>query len=674
MPRDLPLSNGTLLVAFDCDYRPRDVYFPHVGSENHTAGKPMRLGVWADGRFAWVDKQGWELSLDYLPDTLVTDVRAHNADLGLTLECNDAVDFHTNAFVRRITVHNHEARQRDVRLFFSHDFNIFGNSIADTAYYDPDTFSIIHYKGERWFLISGCDQRSCGIDQFATGKKEFNGAEGTWRDAEDGELQGNPVSQGSVDSTVALWLDVPAGGSGTAHYWMVAGQSYREVADLHRLVSSKTPQTLIDRTEDYWRLWVNKEELQFCGLPDECARLFKRSMLVIRTQIDQDGGVLAANDSDITHHSSDTYSYVWPRDGAMVASALREAGYHHLCEGFFNFCGRVVEREGYLLHKYTPEGMLASTWHPRYVQGHRQLPIQEDETALVIWALWRHFDTFRDIEFVKPLYRRLVIRGAEFLESYRNPDTGLPRPSWDLWEERWGVHSFTCGAVYGGLAGAAGFAAAFGESDLSERFTAAADGIREAMGQHLYHAQARRFARAAYETPEGLTLDMTLDSSLTGLYEFGAFAPDDERVVATLEAVRAGLRVQTEVGGIARYENDQYQRPDGTPASIPGNPWFVSTLGLAAWDIARAQTREDLEAVVPVLKWVADRALPSGVLAEQLNPLTGEALSVSPLTWSHSAYVKTVMDWVLALRRFEVCDACGAPLSAVRRAGRAELR
>jgi GH15 family glucan-1,4-alpha-glucosidase len=37
MPRDLPLSNGSLLVAFDLEYRIRDVYSPHVGMENHAA-------------------------------------------------------------------------------------------------------------------------------------------------------------------------------------------------------------------------------------------------------------------------------------------------------------------------------------------------------------------------------------------------------------------------------------------------------------------------------------------------------------------------------------------------------------------------------------------------------------------------------------------------------------
>ena len=33
MPKDLPISNGNLLLNFDADYRLRDIYFPHVGQE-----------------------------------------------------------------------------------------------------------------------------------------------------------------------------------------------------------------------------------------------------------------------------------------------------------------------------------------------------------------------------------------------------------------------------------------------------------------------------------------------------------------------------------------------------------------------------------------------------------------------------------------------------------------
>ena len=51
MPRDLPIANGNMLVAFDSSYRIRDFYYPHIGQENHTAAHYVRLGVWLDGQF-----------------------------------------------------------------------------------------------------------------------------------------------------------------------------------------------------------------------------------------------------------------------------------------------------------------------------------------------------------------------------------------------------------------------------------------------------------------------------------------------------------------------------------------------------------------------------------------------------------------------------------------------
>ena len=55
--------------------------------------------------------------------------------------------------------------------------------------------------------------------------------------------------------------------------------------------------------------------------------LFKRSLLILRTQIDSHGAIIAANDADIVRFASDTYSYMWPRDGALAAYALSLAGY-----------------------------------------------------------------------------------------------------------------------------------------------------------------------------------------------------------------------------------------------------------------------------------------------------------------------------------------------------------
>ena len=74
--------------------------------------------------------------------------------------------------------------------------------------------------------------------------------------------------------------------------------------------------------------------MNFFGLPEEVVDLYKRSLLIIRTQVDNRGGIVAGNDSDFSEvaHGFETYSYVWPRDGAYVANALDKAGYGNLSE------------------------------------------------------------------------------------------------------------------------------------------------------------------------------------------------------------------------------------------------------------------------------------------------------------------------------------------------------
>lgn len=219
------------------------------------------------------------------------------------------------------------------------------------------------------------------------GVKEAGCKEGTWRDAEDGELSGNAVAHGSVDSVAALHVQVPPGGAKTVWYWICVAEDLQGVTRLADLVRARHPSAFLERTDNYWVLWATKEGEDLSDLPHTIGHLYTRRLLVLRTQIDNGGAIIAANDFDITRFARDTYSYMWPRDGALVAAALIDAGYSELTRRFFNFCQQTMGDGGYLLHKYDADGSLASSWHPWYRDGRKELPVQEDETALVLWAL-----------------------------------------------------------------------------------------------------------------------------------------------------------------------------------------------------------------------------------------------------------------------------------------------
>ncbi len=680
MPRDIPVGNGHLLIAFDSDYQVRDVYFPHVGQENHAGWGPCRFGVFADGCLVWTSGAGWEKSLKYLPETLATDVELRHDQLDVRLRCNDAVDFNRNVFIKKIEVTNEADVEREVRVFFQQDLSMFGTKVGDTAYFDPRLQAVVHYRGDRYILASFCrpdpagGEDRHGVDQFATGTCGFRGAEGTWRDAEDGRLSGNPISQGAVDSTIGAGLVLAPGASGVLYYYLAAAFSRDDLRELHAVIKDRTPAMMLQRTIGYWRAWVNGPAYNFGNLPLAVQKLCKRSLLVIRSQIDNGGAVIAANDSDVLQFSRDTYSYMWPRDGALVSHALDLAGYPNITRRFYNLCREVLTDEGYLLHKYNPDGTPASSWHPWVVDGHERLPIQEDQTATVLWALWRHYFIYRDVEYVRPLYHPLICRAADFMDRYRDAATGLPLPSYDLWEERYGVHTYTVAAVYGGLAAARNFAQVFGDLRRAERYGQAAAEVRQAMARHLWSDTQKRFVRRLVPTDGGYEVDDTVDASLFAVFKFHAFEAADPRVQSTMDQVAQTLWVKTPVGGVARYENDTYHRVSTDRRGVPGNPWFACTIWLADYYIERSTSVDELKEAVPILEWAANHALPSGVLAEQVDPYTNRPLSVSPLTWSHGTFVMTLIKYLQKLEDLHRCPTCGRSVFRMDREGRHQIR
>jgi len=643
------VGNGNVLVGYDANYSIRDLFFPHVGLENQTVGNLCRTGFFVDGRFAWLEDPAWERRLAYWQDTLVTDVTLTHPGLGITVHFEDFVDMVRDYLIRkvRITTVNPVA---NLRAFFHHDWYMRESDLGTTVLYEPEHRAVIAYKGDRWALAGGICGDQFGISSWATGKKG-TGLAGTWVDAEDGELGRNPIDQGSVDSTIAFHLGaLGAGESREFTHWVVFGKNLAEVTTFGQdLICTRDPDTYLVRTRTYWDRWSDKDHghiEQALGI--NLRHLYRRSVLTVRTQVDNRGGIVAANDYDITKFARDTYSYVWPRDGALVANSLDRAGHEDITRQFFTFCQRVVGPEGYFLHKYAPDGQPGSSWHPWIdASGAKVLPIQEDETGLVIWALWEHYRIHRNLDFAMGLYSTLVVPAATWMASYVDPRNGLVKPSWDLWEERWGVHAFTVGAVWGGLQAAAKFADLYGDAGSQELFSRAAASLRTASDAHLFQPSLGRFVRRLTIDPDGSPqADSVLDSAIYGLWRFGMYPADDPRIVQTMEAIRDQLSNQAACGGQARYTNDYYFQVDHDVARVPGNPWFICTLWLAQWYIATANSLDDLARARQLVDWVEAHRTEAGMLSEQVDPNTGAPLSVAPLTWSHAELVVTVDDYV----------------------------
>jgi GH15 family glucan-1,4-alpha-glucosidase len=84
----------------------------------------------------------------------------------------------------------------------------------------------------------------------------------------------------------------------------------------------------------------------------------------------------------------------------------------------------------------------------------------------------------------------------------------------------------------------------------------------------------------------------------------------------------------------------------------------VTTLWLAQFYIKTAKSEADLTIPKETFKWVLKYAQPSGILSEQLDPQTGEQLSVGPLVWSHAELVNSILQYLDKLEELGICQAC----------------
>ena len=227
------LGNGALTVGLNEFGLVNDFYYPYVGLDNLTNARITnhKIGVWVDGQFSWVDDGSWEINVRFDADALISNITFDNHALNVSILSKDFVDSALNVFCRQLTVTNLADKKREIRIFMHQVFQISRSGRADTGLYEPDGNYILDYKGRCSLLIYASEANGDEFDQFAIGSYGIEGKEGTYKDAEDGELSDSPVEHGGIDSVVRLLVKVDAKSDSTIDYWVIATDG-RSVAQL----------------------------------------------------------------------------------------------------------------------------------------------------------------------------------------------------------------------------------------------------------------------------------------------------------------------------------------------------------------------------------------------------------------------------------------------------------
>jgi glucoamylase len=353
---------------------------------------------------------------------------------------------------------------------------------------------------------------------------------------------------------------------------------------------------------------------------------------VLRALQDPDGGLLAAPESDPDMRRSGGYGFVWARDLAFIVTAAAVAGRRDVVDGALGWLVRAQSRDGLYEQRHWSDGTPAPSWG-----------LQLDETGAVLHAIGEVARVLDDAEVVARCWPT-VRAGADALAGLLHPVTGLPPASLDAWEERVGVHTYTVAATIAGLEAAARLADGR-DAGAAARWRDAARRCRAGLDAHLWSEEHGRFLRSRdvaredaagapvpeHHQPPGRAahpvrsvdpVDPTVDASLLGLaYPFAVLAPDDPRLVATIDAVAGALRSGR---GLLRYPGDTY---------VGGNPWLLTRLWLGL-----ARRAPGAAVVADGLDDVAACATGAMLLPEQVDAVTGRPVWIVPLAWSHAFY------------------------------------
>ncbi len=255
------------------------------------------------------------------------------------------------------------------------------------------------------------------------------------------------------------------------------------------------------------------------------------------------------------------------------------------------------------------------------------------------------------LEFLESIYQSFIEKAAEFILEYRCLGGTLCKPSYDLWEERRGIFSFTQASCAIGLFLASTIAQRLGSGDADRFFQGAlelVDGL-----ENVLCSPSLGFSRGIWQGWDRgeLQYDWTADSSLFLIpllcSRFSEKMPAKNCLLKVLELskttwerLRSRLVVPDGTGGfcgIARYQGDWYCRPDNSE-NLPGNPWLIST----AWYVMSGLQLGflDVQSIAEAMAWFDTSSLFSGVMPEQVDCVSLAPASVAPLAWSHAMYLE----------------------------------
>ena len=615
-------GNGKLLVSFTGSGEANRIFWPEQDYAQQINN--IFIGIKfdeTDTRF--LHENLWYIEQRYEKRTNILVTMYENSDFGLRIYQRDFVTNSKDVWIRNYVVENISDKVLNLKAFLHTDFITADNDIRSGMIDFENDAAVIYNKSS--VVTIGSDKKIKGFQfggsfdairkDMLCGKDDISMTSDMGLKFELGELKAGEKTECSL--FFAFSFDMKTG---------------REMLDSVRKDGSKK---LIEKEKAFWsnefkkynKLETNNEKIN---------EVYYQSILTFKLLTNQDtGAILAGVEADEKFTRCGRYGYCWPRDGVFITKA-------------FDICGMTEEAEKFYLVWAKKTQLPNGSWQQRYYLNGNLAPswgVQLDEIASIIYGSWEHYKVTKKVEFLEEMWG--TIKAATvYLANNFDEETGLPRPSYDLWEERFGEHAYTAAAVCEAFKCSADMAEILNvDLPLAKLWREEANKLTKAIEDNLWSDQERRFLRGRKtrlnwwncDTVEVETnkmgyklqvadVDNTVDISLLGLtFPFNVFDAKCDKIKKTVKAIEERLD-GFPAGGFGRYEHDSY---------IGGNPWIVSTLWLAMY----YATIGDMEKCKEKIIWATKSATNLGFLPEQVDKFNGKPAWIMQLAWSSAMYI-----------------------------------
>jgi GH15 family glucan-1,4-alpha-glucosidase len=383
------------------------------------------------------------------------------------------------------------------------------------------------------------------------------------------------------------------------------------------------PFDALERTQAFWREWSDR-----CPDIGPWTEAVKRSLITLKAlTYAPTGGIVAAPTTSLPERLGGVrnwdYRYCWLRDATFTLLAFMSLGYYDEAKAWRDWLTRAIAgspRQVQILYgvggeRWLPE--LIIPWLPGYensapvrIGNDASQQLQLDVFGEVADAI---FQTIK--AGLAPPERARTLRPVvlEYLSAaWREPDEGL-------WEVRAGRQHFVHSKVMAWVA-----------------FDRAANEL----AMQAYHQSGRRWRETADEIhaeicKRGFDPDLDsfvqaygskrLDASLLLMPLVGFLPASDTRIRGTLRAIENRLLIDGEF--VPRYETEN--PADGLP---PGEGAF---LACSFWLVDNYVLQGRYHEARKLFDRLLARCNDVGLLAEEVDPLTGRMLGNFPQAYSH---------------------------------------